>query len=1288
MPDDSLLETHREWLGYVQPVGLLVAPAALVHRGVLPDRNVTELQERLDEATRTEGEPPTVRDFPDFAREFLGWDAGDLAGAPGGPELPTSLGVTLIEYEERLVPTFAVPGPDGIWQMLVQIVEAEDFDQAVADDGKHWPASVHARFERLLRETDVPVGLLTNKRLFRLVYAPKGESSGYATFDLDSMLQVSGRPMLSAFHMLLRVERFFGVPEQSLGSLFALSREYQQDVSTKLALQVLVALNELLRGFATSRSGRDHVIALVKDDPEHLYNGLLSALLRLVFTLYAEDRDLFAHDEVWEQNYSLGGLFERLRDDAALFPDTMDDRYGAWGQLLALWRLVYGGGRHGKLELVARRGQLFDPDRFPFLEGRVIVADAPVVPAISDGVVWRILQALMVLDGERLSYRTLDVEQIGSVYQSIMGFTIELTTGPSLAIRPQQKKGASATIDLEALLREASARRPEWLKKRTDRKLTTRLAGALKDARSVADIEAALESVVDRAITPRMLPAGVPVLQPTETRRRSGTHYTPRTLTEPIVAEALRPILDRLGPEVRAEELLGLKILDPAVGSGAFLVEACRQISERVVAAWERHGHVPRLPPDEDALLHARRLVVQRCLYGVDRNPMAADLAKLSLWLTTLARDHQFTFVDHAIRSGDGLVGLSPMQIESVSWKPTSGVPFVAESVRNAIASAQRERESIRAADEDVPESDLRAAVSRANEQLRPITDLANAVIAAFFSGDRRTVREKKRQQIVGALGIGDPAWHERLMNWSDASHGILARLTPFHWQLEFPEVFLRENPGFDCIVGNPPYAGKNTIIAGNPSHYIDWLQVLHDDAHGNADLVAHFFRRGYDLLRSGGALGFVATKTIRQGATRETGLAWIRSHGAQIYHATRRYKWPGEAAVTVAIVHVLKGRTFSPLVLDGRDVNQITSFLFDSGGDRNPLPLAGNAGKAFIGSYPLGMGFTFDDAESKGVASSLSTMRELIERNPENAEIIKPFMGGEEILEDPRHRHYRYIIDFDDFSLEDAQQYPDLLDIVRTKVKPQREGDKRAIYRNAWWRYAERRKGLYKAIASLPRVLVTPQTAARFAFVFLPNGMVYGHRLVVIADDSWQTFAVLQSRVHQLWALFFGYSLEDRPCYSPERAFMTFPFPDAWLTNSEIGIRGERYYDQRAAMLIQLDEGITKLYNRFHDPGDTTAAIQDLRRSHGELDRAVLDSYGWQDVSAVAQFFPAESGDDDVEYTWPTDVRDEVLGRLLKLNAERAAAEARSGIAISAINPDNDAGDDTDDTLEGVAST
>ncbi len=207
-----------------------------------------------------------------------------------------------------------------------------------------------------------------------------------------------------------------------------------------------------------------------------------------------------------------------------------------------------------------------------------------------------------------------------------------------------------------------------------------------------------------------------------------------------------------------------------------------------------------------------------------------------------------------------------------------------------------------------------------------------------------------------------------------------------------------------------------------------------------------------------------------------------------------------------------------------------------------------------------------------------------------------------------------------------------------------------------------------------------------RFAFVFLPLGLVYDQTLIAIADDSWPTFGVLQSRTHEAWSRFFGSTLKDDPRYSPERAFQTFPFPESWRTNPTITSAAERYYEHRASTLIQLDEGLTKVYNRFHNTLDTSASIQKLRHLHGALDRSVLDSYGWHDISEEAQFVPTESGD-DVEYTWPTEVRDEVLARLLKLNAERAADEARSGMAIPPTNSDNDSGDDTDDALEEVVS-
>ena len=188
----------------------------------------------------------------------------------------------------------------------------------------------------------------------------------------------------------------------------------------------------------------------------------------------------------------------------------------------------------------------------------------------------------------------------------------------------------------------------------------------------------------------RAVPAGTPILQPTDERRRTGSHYTPRTLTEPIVRHALEPAFERLGPDATPEQVLDLKVCDPAMGSGAFLVEACRRWPRGWSQAWARHqDKKPAIPPDEDEELHARRLVAQRCLYGVDKNPLAIDLAKLSLWLATLARDHEFTFLDHALKSGDSLVGLTQEQIAAAHWDTSKpGLPLFGKLVTDRVREA------------------------------------------------------------------------------------------------------------------------------------------------------------------------------------------------------------------------------------------------------------------------------------------------------------------------------------------------------------------------------------------------------------------------------------------------------------------------------------------------------------------------------------------------------------------------------------------------------------------------
>src|SRR5208283_2605156 len=178
-------------------------------------------------------------------------------------------------------------------------------------------------------------------------------------------------------------------------------------------------------------------------------------------------------------------------------------------------------------------------------------------------------------------------------------------------------------------------------------------------------------------------------------RRRSGSHYTPRALTKPIVEAALEPVLKDLGPACRPEQILALKVCDPAMGSGAFLVEACRQLGEKLVEAWQRHGDKPVVEADEDELLLAERLIAQRCLYGVDKNPFAVDLAKLSLWLSTLAKDHPFTFLDHSLRNGDSLVGLTRKQISSFHWAPAAQQSFLEDQLRKQIERITQHRRRI-----------------------------------------------------------------------------------------------------------------------------------------------------------------------------------------------------------------------------------------------------------------------------------------------------------------------------------------------------------------------------------------------------------------------------------------------------------------------------------------------------------------------------------------------------------------------------------------------------------------
>ena len=1273
----GLIFAHQEWIGFVQPVGLVVAPSVMVDAQVVPDHNISgrqrDFRDLLQEAESGVTARWSVRDLQQLFVNWLGWEEGDLVDVDNHRE---ELEISLPELQVVLSPTWAVPEldePDVRWMMLIRVEEpGTDLDNPPELKGT-WNATRHERFERLLRETGIPIGILCNDERIRLIYAPKGESSGHITFDFSQMAMPAGRPILAAFEMLLSADALFmGAEEARLPTLLAKSREAQAEVSTRLSRQVLAALYELLRGFvaADARNGRGALTDLARRQPDHLYGGLITALMRLVFVLYTEDRGLMSDHPVYQQHYSLGGLFARLRTDAAAWPDTMDQRFGAWAQLLSLFRLIHGGGRHAGLSFVARQGGLFDPDRFPFLEGRRLDGETEI-PMVPDATVRNVLQNLMMLDGERLSYRTLDVEQIGSVYEAIMGFRVELTTGRSIAVRSQKRTGAAVTVDLDSLLDVDGGKRAKVLQDATDQRLTGNAASSLRNAVDSAEVVAALDGKVDRDATPDILPAQIPVLQPTDERRRSGSHYTPRTLTEPIVSEALRPILERLGPSARPTEILDLKILDPATGSGAFLVEACRQLSARLVEAWSIHGRPSSLAVDEDELVHATRLVAQRCLYGVDRNPMAIDLARLSLWLATFARDHEFTFIDHALRNGDSLVGLTRKQIEGFHWKADApkfqmGVETI--EVREHVSRVSDLRQLIREVGDGASEQELLQLLEEAHGELESVRQFGDLVLTAFFGEESLNARELKRREYA------DLVVNNRLEGVPASLRDMEPPLVPFHWEVEFPEVFDRENPGFDAIVGNPPFQGGRNVSATQGAVYAKWLIALHEASSGGSDLVAHFFRRSFNLLREGGTLGLIATNTIGQGDTRSTGLRWISKNGGVIYRARRRIQWPGQAAVVVSIVHIIKGTPFGPMELDGREVDMISAFLFHDGGHDDPERLVGNSGKSFQGSIILGMGFTFDDMDRKGIATPLSEMHRMIDKSPLNGTAIFPYIGGQEVNTSPSHAHHRYVIDFGEHDEVDCRRlWPDLFAIVDRNVKPERiTKDARKYPRMVleWWKYWNPRPELRAAIAELDRVLATNCGATpHHAFTFLPAGMVFANTLAVFPFNTYAAFCALQSRPHEIWARFFGSSMKDDLRYTPSDCFETFPFPVGWEANSTLEAAGKEYYEFRAALMIQNGEGLTKTYNRFHDAEERSPDIIVLRRLHLAMDRAILDAYDWGDIATGCEFLLDYEIDEGWgkkkkpwRYRWPDGVRDEVLARLMALNTERALEERLAG--------------------------
>ncbi|TJY55316.1 ATP phosphoribosyltransferase regulatory subunit [Sinimarinibacterium sp. CAU 1509] len=1242
--------------------------------------------------------------------------------------------------------------------MLIQAYGQDvDLDATLKQDG--WAATPADRIVQLCRAIGCRLGLVTNGERWMLVDAPVGAVTTFASWYARIWSQ---EPItLQAFVHLLGIRRFFVDEAEQLPALFDRSLKYQDEVTDALGEQVRRAVEVLIQALDKADQDRDRALLRDVKEPE-LYEAALTVMMRLVFLLSAEERGLLLlGDERYEANYALSTLRMQLRKESE---EILERRWDAWSRLLAIFRAVFGGIEHENLRLPALGGSLFDPDRFPFLEGRAKGSDwrtdiAKPLP-IDNRTVLLLLEAIQQFQGRTLSYRALDVEQIGYVYEGLLERTVKRTAEVTLELDGTKNAKApwvklaeleSARLEgaecLAQLLQERSgssaSRVRNDLAKPVDDTLADRLLAACHGDTSLRNRIKPFAHLVriDPWGYPLVYPAGAFIVTTGSDRRETGTHYTPKSLTEAIVTETLTPIA-YVGPVEGTPreqwvlkspaELLDLKICDPAMGSGAFLVQACRWLADRLVEAWslaegsgktvsvdgevlDSPGTKELLPRDTEArTVIARRLIAERCLYGVDLNPLAVELAKLSIWLVTLAKGRPFGFLDHNLRCGDSLLGIHRLdQLTELSMTPTGKGQqrLFGQNIERAVLEAIELRQRLRKKPiRDIRDVEAMATLdANARQKLEVPEHIADAFIGEVFAmggngagledgpasltiqagqaveGDRNALALMHRRS-VASLSTDLPAdKHSR---------------RPFHWPLEFPEVFARDRAGFDVLVGNPPFKRGKDLSGILGSTYREWLvQQVASNRRGSADLVVYFFLRANQILRELGCFGLLATNTIAEGDTRQVGLEPLLAAGNCIYQAHPNEPWPGAAAVMVSRVHMYKGQWNGPVRLGSADVPIISAFL-SAINEWSPKPLAENSGRSYQGSNILGLGFTMSEHDA----------RALIEQDKRLEDVLFPYMIGEDLTSSPQQRASRWVINFWDWPLDRsasgrwegaseearakwlkelrvprdfpckvAADFPDLLSIVEETVKPERAEKKRKQYRDIWWQFAEKQKALYAALGAgkfLSRELdgerssATPSTHALcqvmiskyLAISMVPTSIVFSHRLVVFTVDAETFFSLLQSSIHEVWARKYGGTLETRMSYTPSDAFETFPFPSKV---DAFGAVGHRFHELRNSVMRDRDIGMTALYNQFHQPSAQSVALTELRDLQREMDATVAHAYGWDDLDLEHGFHevPYLPEKDRVRFTISETARVEVLRRLSELNRQRYEEEVTAGL-------------------------
>ncbi|MEU5697276.1 Eco57I restriction-modification methylase domain-containing protein [Streptomyces aurantiacus] len=1251
-------------------------------------------------------------------------------------------------------------------QLLGITVPAGTAPTARAGGGGDWAAAPADRLARLLRHHGVPLGLVTDGRWWCLVWAPLGGVTTTAVLDTIGWNEAAERNVVRAFVSLLRRRRFFEYDDaETLIGLLKAGLAAGEDVTEALGVQVRQAVELLVdaigradvRGVDNGAPGL-HASGVSAGD---VYRGAVAVMMRIVFLLFAEERGLLpADNEVYARSYSARFLRDELKTRADEEGETsLEHTTSAWHRLIALFHAVHGGVDHpaSGFHLPAYDGSIFDPDTYPWLE-----RTTPLLP-IDDRAVLHMLQAVQEVrvgkgkdrEVRTLSFRALHVEQIGYVYEGLLSFDGRRATEHMVGlIGPEGLEHEVPLRELESLAAKSAGSLPNLAKsiheKWKDPKPPA-TAGQLEKklaplgTENTAEARRRLNAVTkEPGLTDRLLPfvgilrddlRGLPTVIPngalyvTESslRKITGTHYTPRFLAEEVVLHALEPLVYEPGPLQTADtgewrlksrnQILGLKVADIAVGSAAFLVAACRYLGDRLIEAWESEGRADAMAyragravdavtsadaEQDPVVVEARRQIIEHCLYGVDINPMAVEMAKLSLWLVSMDPGRPFTFLDDRLVVGDSLLGVHNMeQIQSVHMKPGQQADILAEQARQLVDQLTRERLAITAIKGvDLPALQQKRQrleeVNRHSRRLRLVGDLiVGAALATCASGRVPWYEEEGGERVRDLFpraawivqrimedGVEDDSEVVRAAR-ATAEEWLRAELPeggverrPVHWPLVFPEVFTRRG-GFDALVGNPPFLGGKKITGALGESYREYIvEFLASRRRGSADLVAYFELRAHKLLNISGQTGLIATNTLAQGDSREVGLDQIAASGVTIRRAVKSAPWPSASAVLeyCAVWTTKRGIEEGASVVLGREtvLNGISTSLNPATRESSWAEvLDRNGGQSFIGSYVLGLGFTVAESEA----------RQWIAEDRRYSEVLFPYLNGQDINGHPEHSAERWVINFHDWSESKAAEYPRAFGKIVNDVKPERQkrtksGDfaLRKPLPQRYWHYADKRPGMVRVLASLDRCIVITIVSKAVMPVMVPTGAVLTHRLSVFASSDMAMLAVLSSSLHFWWTLDRTSTLETRVNYSPTDVFETLSLPDMSSRLRNAGMRLDAF---RRRVMMARGAGLTDTYNLVHDPECNSEDIVELRRIHEEIDKAVVEAYGWCDLLDECQGIPPvdpthesvslghgfHETDQGIRYTIGLLARTEIIDRLRQLNHQAYTDEVHLGL-------------------------